>query len=151
MRITDMILPIFLTGLIGFALATQTAINSQLRAQLNSPIQAAFFSFFIGTICLAVLMLLESATRPSLHQITQTPIWLWLGGFLGAYCISISIYTAPKLGFLSFTGLVLFGQVIMSALLDHFGLLGVERNTIHWQRIVGAILIAVGIVFTLHR
>ncbi len=33
---------------------------------------------------------------------------------LGVYAISISIYTAPKLGFLTFSGLVIFGQILTS-------------------------------------
>lgn len=151
MRITEMIIPLFLTAIIGIAMATQTAVNSQLREYLNSPIQAAFFSFLVGTICLAILMLVESPARPTIQQISTVPIWLWVGGLIGVYCISVSIYTAPKLGFLTFTGLVLFGQVIMSSLLDHFGLIGVEKQAINWQRIFGAILIAIGIIFTLQR
>ncbi len=151
MRITEMIIPLLLTAAIGLAMATQTAVNSQLKNYLNSPIQAAFFSFLVGTICLAIMIMFESASRPGMQQLSQVPIWLWVGGLLGVYAISMSIYTAPKLGFLIFTGLVLFGQVIMSMLLDHFGLIGVEKNPLNWQRILGAILIAIGIIFTLQR
>ena len=155
MRVTEMLIPLIFAAGIGLAMATQTAINSQLRQYLNSPIQAAFFSFLVGTICLAIMMLVMmwngSATKPTLSQLNEIPIWLWVGGLLGVYAITASIYTAPKLGFLTFTGLVLFGQVIMSMLLDHFGLIGVEKNPVNWQRLLGAILIAIGIIFTLQR
>ena len=151
MKISLVIVPLILTAAIGFALATQTAINSQLRQALNSPIQAAFASFLIGTLCLLFLVIFESASRPSLQQLQSIPIWLWCGGLLGVYSISISIYAAPKLGFLTFTGLVLLGQIIMSMLLDHFGFLGVDKNPVHWQRLLGAGFIAIGILFTLQR
>ena len=155
MRATEMLIPLFFAAGVGLAMATQTAVNSQLRQYLNSPIQAAFFSFLVGTICLAIMMLVMmwngSATKPTLSQLNEIPIWLWVGGLLGVYAITASIYTAPKLGFLTFTGLVLFGQVIMSMLLDHFGLIGVEKNPVNWQRLLGAILIAIGIIFTLQR
>ena len=155
MRVTEMLIPLFFAAGVGLAMATQTAVNSQLRQYLNSPIQAAFFSFLVGTICLAIMMLVMmwngSALKPTLSQLNEIPIWLWVGGFLGVYAITASIYTAPKLGFLTFTGLVLFGQVIMSMLLDHFGLIGVEKNPVNWQRLLGAILIAIGIIFTLQR
>lgn len=155
MRATEMLIPLIFAAGIGLAMATQTAINSQLRQYLNSPIQAAFFSFLVGTICLAIMMLVMmwngSATKPTLSQLNEIPIWLWVGGLLGVYAVTASIYTAPKLGFLTFTGLVLFGQVIMSMLLDHFGLIGVEKNPVNWQRLLGAILIAIGIIFTLQR
>ncbi|MCJ8145705.1 DMT family transporter [Acinetobacter sp. A3.8] len=155
MRVTEMLIPLFFAAGVGLAMATQTAVNSQLRQYLNSPIQAAFFSFLVGTICLAIMMLVMmwngSALKPTLSQLNEIPVWLWVGGLLGVYAVTASIYTAPKLGFLTFTGLVLFGQVIMSMLLDHFGLIGVEKNPVNWQRLLGAILIAIGIIFTLQR
>lgn len=155
MRVTEMLIPLFFAAGVGLAMATQTTVNSQLRQYLNSPIQAAFFSFLVGTICLAIMMLVMmwngSALKPTLSQLNEIPVWLWVGGLLGVYAITASIYTAPKLGFLTFTGLVLFGQVIMSMLLDHFGLIGVEKNPVNWQRLLGAILIAIGIIFTLQR
>ena len=155
MRVTEMLIPLFFAAGVGLAMATQTAVNSQLRQYLNSPIQAAFFSFLVGTICLAIMMLVMmwngSALKPTLSQLNEIPVWLWVGGLLGVYAVTASIYTAPKLGFLTFTGLMLFGQVIMSMLLDHFGLIGVEKNPVNWQRLLGAILIAIGIIFTLQR
>jgi transporter family-2 protein len=146
-----MFISLVLAAGVGFAISTQIAINSQLRQYLNSPIQAAFFSFLVGTLCLAVLFLTEAATRPSMQQLSQIPLWLWVGGLLGVYGVSISLYTAPKLGFLTFTGLVLFGQIVMSMSLDHFGLLGVEKHPLNWQRILGAFFIAIGVLFTLQR
>lgn len=155
MRVTEMLIPLFFAAGVGLAMAIQTAVNSQLRQYLNSPIQAAFFSFLVGTICLAIMMLVMmwngSALKPTLSQLNEIPVWLWVGGLLGVYAVTASIYTAPKLGFLTFTGLVLFGQVIMSMLLDHFGLIGVDKNPVNWQRLLGAILIAIGIIFTLQR
>ncbi len=151
MRIIEIILPLTLAAGIGLAMAMQTAINSQLRNFLNSPIQAAFISFLVGTLCLSILALVETATKPSITQLSQVPIWLWFGGLLGVYAISMSIYTAPKLGFLTFTAIVLLGQTIMSMLLDQFGLIGVEQRSINWQRAFGAVLIAIGIIFTLQR
>lgn len=151
MRLMDMIVPLMLTAAIGIAMATQTAVNTQLKTYLNSPIQAAFFSFFIGTLCLAIWVILEPSTRPTFSQLANVPIWLWVGGVLGVYAISTSIYTAPTLGFLTFTGLVLFGQLLMSACLDHFGWLGVEQQPINWKRMIGIVCIGVGILFTLQR
>lgn len=145
------ILPMLFAGFIGVAMSSQAAINSQLKTHLNSPLQAALVSFFVGTLCLFVLSYFEQAKYPSFSQISQIPLWLFIGGFLGVYGVSMSIYTAPKLGFISFTGLVLFGQIMMSMLLDHFGWLGVDKNPIHWQRLLGAMCIAIGVILTLQR
>ena len=136
---------------IGVAIAIQTALNTQLRSYLHSPLQAAFLSFLVGTILLALMVLLQNQPKPSLQQLSQIPWFLWLGGFLGVYAISLSIYTAPKLGFLTLSGLIIFGQLAMSLLLDHFGWLGTEKMPVNWQRLLGAIIIFVGVLLTLQR
>jgi len=136
---------------IGIAMAIQTALNTQLRESLHSPLQAAFISFLIGTIVLGLLVSFEDATKPNFAQLGQIPWYLWLGGFLGVYAISVSIYTAPKFGFLTLSGVIIFGQLGMSMLLDHFGWLGNEKVPVNWQRVLGAIMIFAGVIFTFQR
>jgi transporter family-2 protein len=136
---------------VGIAMVFQTAINSQLREHLHSPLQAALLSFTVGTIVLALMVFFQSAEKPSVAELANIPWLLWIGGCLGVYAISMSIYTAPKLGFLTFSGLVIFGQLVISMLLDHFGLLGTDKTPINWQRLLGSIIIFVGVLLTLQR
>ncbi|RFS30636.1 DMT family transporter [Acinetobacter sp. SWAC5] len=136
---------------IGIAMSIQTAINSQLREYLYSPLQAALLSFLIGTIVLAVLVFFQPVEKPNLETLLQIPWFLWLGGCLGVYAISISIYTAPKLGFLSLSGLIIFGQIAISMFIDQYGLLGNEKTPIHWQRLLGGVVIFIGVLLTLQR
>ena len=136
---------------IGIAMSIQTAINSQLREYVHSPLQAALLSFLVGTIVLAFFVFFQSAAKPSLQELNQIPLYLWFGGCLGVYAISISIYTAPRLGFLTLSGLIIFGQIMMSMLLDHFGWLGVEKTPINWQRLLGSVVIFIGVLLTLQR
>jgi bacterial/archaeal transporter family-2 protein len=86
-----------------------------------------------------------------LSEFVQIPWHLWLGGFLGVYAISISIYSAPKLGFLTLSALIIFGQIVMSMIVDHFGILGTEKIAINWQRILGGVVIFIGVLLTLQR
>ena len=136
---------------IGIAMTIQTAINTQLREFLYSPLQSALFSFFIGTIVLAMMVFFQPTEKPQLEQFIKMPWYLWLGGFLGVYAISMSIYTAPKLGFLTLSGLIVFGQVLASMVVDHFGFLGAEKTPIHWQRFLGGVVIFIGVLLTLQR
>jgi len=147
----QLLLFIPLTLGIGIALTIQTAINSQLREHLNSPLQAALLSFLIGTILLAILVFFQPVEKPGLATFVQLPWYLWLGGFLGVYAISLSIYAAPKLGFLTLSGLIIFGQLVTSMILDHFGLLGTEKAPVNWQRLLGGVVIFIGVLLTLQR
>jgi bacterial/archaeal transporter family-2 protein len=136
---------------VGIAITFQTAINSQLREYLYSPLQAALLSFLVGTIALAVLVFFQPVEKPNLEMLNQIPWFLWLGGFLGVYAISFSIYTAPKLGFLTLSGLIIFGQIVMSMIIDQFGLLGTDKTPINWQRLLGGVVIFTGVLLTLQR
>ncbi len=136
---------------IGIAMTFQTAINSQLREYLYSPFQAALFSFLVGTIVLAFIVFFQSAEKPDLSTFSQIPWFLWIGGCLGVYAISASIYTAPKLGFLTLSGLIIFGQIITSMIVDQFGLLGTDKTPINWQRLLGGVVIFIGVLLTLQR
>lgn len=136
---------------IGIAMTFQTAINSELRSHLPSALHASLISFSIGTLILAILVFSFSKEPFDWKILFHLPWYLALGGALGVYAISISIYTAPQLGFLTFSGLVLFGQISISMLLDHFGLFSTERTPITWTRLCGAFAIFFGVFLTLQR
>jgi len=136
---------------IGIAMTFQTAINTQLREYLHSPLQAALLSFLVGTLLLAILVIVQAEQRPTLSSLAVIPWYLWLGGCLGVYAISMSIYTAPKLGFLTLSGLIIFGQIVMSMIVDQFGLLGTDKTPVNWQRLLGGVVIFIGVLLTLQR
>lgn len=136
---------------IGIAMTIQTAVNTQLKEYLHSPLQAALLSFLVGTIVLAIFVFFQATPKPTVSDLAHIPWYLWIGGLLGVYAISLSIYTAPKLGFLSLSGLIIFGQVLTSMLFDHFGWLGTEKVSINWQRLLGGVVIFIGVLLTLQR
>jgi len=39
----------------------------------------------------------------------------------------------------------------MSMLVDHFGVLGTEKAPINWQRLLGGVVIFIGVLLTLQR
>ena len=138
MKITSQLFALLpLAMAIGVAMAVQTALNTQLKEYLHSSLQAALLSFLVGTIALAILVFFQNSDNPTFSTLM--------------HAISLSIYTAPKLGFLSLSGLIIFGQVATAMLLDHFGLLGTEKQPIHWQRLLGGIVIFIGVLLTLQR
>ncbi len=132
----------------GVAMASQAGINAQLRQYMHSPYQAAFFSFLVGTLILGVVVLLQTGSRPQLQEFMAVPYWLWIGGLLGAFGVSVAIILAPRLGAVNLTIIIVCGQLIASLILDHFGWLGFEKHSINWQRIGGVMLVIAGLVLT---
>jgi bacterial/archaeal transporter family-2 protein len=129
----------------GMAAPTQFAINSQLRQVVGGPVLAAALSFLVGTIILLMAAVVLSRSVPELGPIMSAPPWMYLGGLLGAFYVSASIVLTPRLGVATTIGLFLAGQVIASIMIDHFGLFGVAVQPASIPRILGALLIIVGV------
>ena len=138
-----------LTILAGATLAVQAGINSQLQLTwAKSPVLAAFVSFLAGTLGLLVYVLASRVPLPPLPE--KIVPWHWIGGLLGAVLVTVMVYVAPRLGATTMIGLILAGQIGSGLVLDHFGLLGYTQKLINWQRVLGAVLVGVG-VFLIRR
>jgi transporter family-2 protein len=130
----------------GMAVPTQFAINSQLRQVVGGPVLAAALSFLVGTIVLFATAAVVRRSVPDLGPIMSAPPWMWLGGLLGAVFVCASIVLIPRLGAATTVGLLLTGQVIASITIDHFGLFGVPVQPASIPRLLGAVLIIIGVV-----
>ena len=134
-----------LSVLIGISLASQAGVNSQLRLALSNPIQAAFISFLVGTIILGIIAFFQGDAWFKSGALASIPWWAWIGGLLGAFNITMSIFLAPKLGAVVLAISVVCGQMIASLALDHNGWLGFPKIEISANRIIGAIFVVVGL------
>lgn len=130
---------------IGFSLASQAGVNSQLRLALSSPVQAAFISFLIGTIILGTISLIQGDSWFKPNSFSEIPWWAWLGGLFGAFNIAMAVFLAPKLGALTLAISIVCGQIIASLMLDQNGWLGYPKIELSLPRILGALLIIAGV------
>ena len=137
---------ILLALIAGLTIPTQAGINAQLTAHwARSPILAATISFFVGTVGLILYVVLTKMSIPPLNAISRAPWWIWIGGLLGAFFVSSTIFLAPKIGATTMTALILAGQMSASLYLDHFGFLGYPEHAASPGRIAGVVLIAGGV------
>jgi transporter family-2 protein len=129
----------------GAMLPLQFGINAQLAHWMSSPLRAAFVSFLVGTIALLAVAAAVRKPLPSLDRFSQVPWWVWLGGVLGAFYVTGSIVSAPKLGAVTLTAAIIAGQTTASVLVDQFGWVGFREHHISAGRLVGVILVAGGV------
>ena len=130
----------------GVCIPTQAGINAQLSVWTRSPILAATISFAVGTLVLGIYCLTTRLPLPTIGTATIQPWWIWVGGALGAFFVAVTIYLAPRLGATSMLAFLLAGQMTASLILDHFGLLSFPVHPINWNRILGVILLAAGVL-----
>ena len=130
----------------GFCLPTQAGINSRLNLWTQSPVLAAAISFGVGTAALIAYTIILRIPLPSISSVKQYPWWIWSGGFLGAFLVAATVILAPRLGAVSMIALIVFGQMLASVVLDHYGLIGYTVHPINAWRISGVLLLVGGVI-----
>ncbi len=140
---------LILAFLSGVASTTQALVNTKLMFHLGSPILSSFINFVIGTLVLAIIYLFSVLNRtetiPSISHVAQTSWWMWSGGILGAFFVFIIIWVSPKIGFANVFSLIVAGQVILSVILDHSGILGTPIHQLNLSRFGGVCLLIIGV------
>jgi bacterial/archaeal transporter family-2 protein len=128
----------------------QVAVMGRFGDRIGSFEAFAFASVLTGLVSLAALL----AVRRSLAGITdagETPAWMWIGGFFGAFVVLTITVTAPKIGVAAVVALLIAGQLAMGAVIDRFGWFGVDRVPLGWQRLLGVALLAAGTALMLRK
>ena len=131
--------------LIGGLLPVQGSINSHLSTFLKHPLQAAFVSFFVGTLALFFLNVFLKTEVPAAKELVKIPFYLFFGGLLGAIYVTSAIVLIPKIGITSLLAASIAGQLIISSVIDHFGFFNVPIHPISFGRVAGIALLATGI------
>ena len=121
-------------------------VNSKLRTVVGGTVTAAAISFIAGTAALTLAAALIDRRLPEMNAVLGAPLWVWIGGLLGAFYVLASIVLTPRLGAATTVGLVLAGQVSASIAIDHFGLLRVQVQEATLPRLLGTLLIIAGVV-----
>jgi bacterial/archaeal transporter family-2 protein len=122
----------------GMTIAVQGQINGGLGKKVGV-IEGAFISFAVGT--LALLFILLFFGKGNISLIGVVPKWQLLGGLLGAFFVVVQVLVVPKIGVTTTLIAVVVGQIILGAVIDHFGLFGGNRIPIDKQKIVAIMLL----------
>lgn len=131
----------------GFAFATESTINGHVGTVLKSPIHSAFLTFLIATLILLVINLVQGNFKKLGYLVAApAPAWNFLGGVIGGINILITALLVPQIGIGLATILGLMGQIVISLVIDHWGLLGAEVNKVNKIQVSGILTIIFGIV-----
>ena len=137
---------IFLAVVAGIMMPTQAAINNKLAVSIGSPIMSAFISFVVGTVALLLYILATGVPLGTLAEAKNASFIAWTGGILGAFFVASTVTILPRLGVALTFSLVIAGQMLITLVIDHFGLLDVPVKQINLPRVLGVTLITVGVI-----
>ena len=139
---------LILAALGGSAITVQAGLNAQVGRMLGHPLWATLVSLTVSVISIVPLLVIFRVTTPHLSSLDSAPWWVWIGGALGAFFITVALMTAPELGAVVFVSAVVMGQTIASIVLDQFAIAGFPSRPVTLWRIVGALLVVIGVLIS---
>jgi bacterial/archaeal transporter family-2 protein len=134
---------------VGVLLAVQPAVNSQLSRHTGS-LGAAFVSL-VGSALAIGLILVASGNAGRLAGVGDvSPVYV-TGGLMGAFNVTIALFAISRIGAGGVVAVSITSQLIVAAILDHFGLLGLDRTELTAPTVVGFLLLVAGVVLVTVR
>lgn len=104
----------------------------------------------VGSFLLPALTLTLLRSRKAvLSGIDPGPWWMWLGGIFGTVLIVGAAMLAPVPGTGTTAIGILVGTIFYGQIIEAGGILGTPRQHVHAPRVIGLILVFVGVVMVL--
>ena len=141
---------VFLAIVAGLAGSVQVAVMARLGDRVGVFGALAWATFLTAAIAF-LLMLVARQSVAGFADAARQPIWLWSGAVMGVLIVLTITFAGSRIGVAATVGILIAGQLAMGALIDRFGLFGVERVAISWPRLLGIALLAAGAALTLRR
>jgi transporter family-2 protein len=137
-----------LAVLAGAVVPLQVSANAALGRSLGHPLWATLVSLLVSVVVIVPLLLAGRVPAPGFGEALRGPWWIWMGGVAGALYVTAALTLAPRLGAAGFIVAVIAGQMVISMLIDHFGLMGFAHKPVSLARLLGVGLILIGMVVT---
>jgi len=139
-----------MTNLVYAALAVAAGVAATLQAAMNAGLARATGlgpAVVINTIVVLFAsfgMWAAMGAAPTFFP-AGTPWALYLGGLFGFVIVASLTVVFPKIGAAYAIALMVCGQCIAALVVDHYGLIGMPREPMTLQRLIGAALVAAGV------
>jgi bacterial/archaeal transporter family-2 protein len=135
-------LAVLIMALVGGCIALQAPINAGLGKHTGS-FAAATISFAVGTVLLAAIVGV-SGKAGGLPDVAHVQWYYLLGGALGAAYVFSALVLVSEIGAGAVAAATVTGQLTTSVVLDRIGFLGLEREPITAEKVIGVALLLAG-------
>jgi len=139
-----------LTVLAGLAGSIQVAVMGRFGGRIGV-IEALTFATCIQLVLSLGILLVARLGPGGLADAFRAPAWMWLGGVMGLTVVFTITFAQPRIGATATIGILIAGQLVMGAVIDRYGLFGVDQIGITWPRALGIGLLGVGAALSLVR
>lgn len=127
---------------IGMMIAIMVFFNGSLNMYLDSYV-SGFVIYMVGLITVSLILIVRK-DRVQLKK--NMPKYLYLGGLYGVLLVIFNSYCFVQIGATLTLTLGLFGQMIFSAIVDHFGLFGMTQSKMNPKKMIGFSIVSAGVI-----
>jgi len=120
----------------GLAGAVQAAVMGEVGERVGI-FPALAFSGIAACVLGLLLLLLAKQSFRGLADVVREPVWLWTGGALSVLIILALTVAVPRISVTATIGIIIAINLGVAAVIDNFGLFGVERIPIGATRVFG--------------
>ena len=134
----------FLIALLSGALmSVQGVFNTQVTKTTGLWVSNGWVQFSALLFCVAAWFM---AGRDSIRVIAEvSPKYMLLGGIIGAGITWTVIKGMEALGPAKATLLIVIAQLLVSYLIELFGLFQVEKTPLEWRKVIGMVIALIGV------
>lgn len=136
----------------GLAIGVQATITSRAGGMIGDIRTGLITNFLGGALAGAIILLLFLREGPHTWKIPGTvTVFVALSGLLGIFIITGISFSLQRAGIAAGLATVILGQLILSIIIDSFGIGGVEPIPFSTQRILGLLITGFGVFLLLPR
>lgn len=136
---------ILVAALSGALMSIQGVFNSEVTKQSSIWMSAGFVHITAFIVCvLAWFMTGREGTIGNVIQVT--PKYMLLGGVIGAFITITVIFGTNALGPARAVMFIVATQLLVSYLIELFGLFGIDKQPFEWRKVMGIAIIIAGII-----
>ena len=127
---------------IGALISVMISFNSGLEGYVGS----TYSVVIIHAVGLIAILIVAAIKKEKIVIKEAIPFYLFLGGIFGVMLTLVNIITIGGIGVALTTALAVFGQLVFSSLVDHFGLFGLTKYEFNPKKLVGFFIVLFGLV-----
>ena len=135
---------IWIAILSGTLMSIQGVWNTQVTKQSSLWVSTGCVQLTAFLVCVAAWFFTGRDSVGILWQVENK--YTLLGGILGTFITVTVIRSMGKLGPAQATMLIVIAQLVVSYLIEMFGLFGVEKQPFEWKKLAGTAIVVAGIV-----
>jgi bacterial/archaeal transporter family-2 protein len=144
MKLETLVLYAGWAALAGALIPVMAALQGTMGRSLQSPFHAALIGVGIAFLSVGIVFAIARPAMPGADLFAAVPKLAWVAGLAMAFYALTVTFLTPKFGVGNVVICVVVAQLVMSSIIDQFGLFGAPVHTIDLKRTAGLVLLAGG-------